>query len=87
MASHAVFVFASALGCDVKSAVLPASLRANASIKDRKTTGNSILPPFVRRADGDGLAVIQRSRALRREAYCACVRPIAMPVTSRWRES
>jgi len=42
---------------------------------------------FERLADGDGLALIQRCRTLRREACCARARPIAMPVTSRWRES
>jgi hypothetical protein len=31
---------------------------------------------FARLAAGDGFALIQRSRALRREGCCACARPI-----------
>lgn len=64
MTCHAMSVIASALGCDVKPAVLPASLRTNASIKDRKTIENSILPIFARMADGDTFAPNLRCEAL-----------------------
>jgi hypothetical protein len=34
---------------------------------------------FARLADGDGFALIHRCGALRREACCACARPIGNP--------
>src|ERR1035437_10126117 len=55
---------------------------STAEISDRKF--NPAL--FARLAAGDGFALIHRCRALRREACCACARPIAMPVPPRdWR--
>ena len=42
---------------------------------------------FAPPADGNCSGLIHHCRTLRREACCACARPIAMPVASRWRES